>query len=225
MAIDRDVLVQKLLHGLYLPAYNLVPAFAGYQPDVPAWAGLASQERHAKARALYAQAGYSDRQPLQVDLSYMTTSPDTRRVLEAITAMWRVNLGAEVRLSNSEWRVFQQDRELAKHALFWDAWVGDYPDPLTFLAMFQRTDGQNFGKYEQADYERLVARASASGDDAQRSRDYAAAEAVLNADAPFIPIYFYQSRHLLRPYVHGWQGNVMDRHLSRDLWLADGEGG
>jgi hypothetical protein len=33
-------------------------------------------------------------------------------------------------------------------------------------------------------------------------------------------VYFYQSRHLLRAHVQGWQGNPMDRHASQDLHLA-----
>jgi hypothetical protein len=33
-------------------------------------------------------------------------------------------------------------------------------------------------------------------------------------------VYFYRTRHLLRDYVRGWSPNAMDRHASRDLYLA-----
>ena len=59
----------------------------------------------------------------------------------------------------------------------------------------------------------------------QRLAELKRAESLLNDDAPFIPVYFYQSRHLVRPYVQGWQGNVMDRHLSQYLSVQAGQGG
>jgi len=220
LAIDRDVLTTKLLHDLYLPAYTLVPANGGYEPPLPEWVQWTADQRHARARQLYAQAGYSAAHPLQVDLSYPTSGPDTRRVLEALTAMWQVNLGAEVRLANEEWRVHQQNRLLSVHALFWNAWIGDYPDPQTFLDLYRVGSPQNHGKYNNANYERLIALGSATGDAQQRTQAWQQAESQLNADAAFIPVYYYQSRHLIRPWVQGWQGNITDRHLSRDLWLS-----
>jgi oligopeptide transport system substrate-binding protein len=225
MAIDRDVLTQKLLRQLYLPAYNLVPPSDDYAPAVPEWAGWSAERRHARARELYAEAGYSARHPLVIDLSMPSGGADTRRLLEALTSMWRVTLGAEVRLSNSEWRVFQQDRRLHKLALYWSAWIGDYPYPLTFLELFQRSGGQNSGQYFRPEFEAAIAASAAGGDEVQRLAALKRAETVLNEDAPFIPIYFYQSRHLVRPYVQGWQGNVMDRHLSQYLSVQAGQGG
>ena len=225
MAIDRDVLTQKLLRQLYLPAYNLVPPSDGYAPAVPEWATWPAERRHARARELYAEAGYSAAHPLVVDLSWPTGGADTRRLLEALTSMWRVTLGAEVRLSNSEWRVFQQDRRLHKLSLYWNAWIGDYPYPLTFLELFQRSGGQNSSQYFRPEFESAIAASAVGSDEVQRLADLKRAESLLNDDAPFIPVYFYQSRHLVRPYVQGWQGNVMDRHLSQYLSVPAGQGG
>ncbi|MEN9704395.1 MAG: hypothetical protein RLZZ393_274, partial [Pseudomonadota bacterium] len=73
-------------------------------------------------------------------------------------------------------------------------------------------------------YQSLLAEGVASTDDARRLQLFRDAEAQLNADSPSIPIYYYQSRHLVRPYVKGWRGNVMDRNPSRNLWLGAGEG-
>ncbi len=225
MAIDRDVLTQKLLRQLYLPAYNLVPPSDGYAPAVPEWASWPAERRHARARELYAEAGYSAAHPLVVDLSWPTGGAETRRLLEALTSMWRVTLGAEVRLSNSEWRVFQQDRRLHKLSLYWNAWIGDYPYPLTFLELFQRSGGQNSSQYFRPEFEAAIAASAVGSDEVQRLADLKRAESLLNDDAPFIPVYFYQSRHLVRPYVQGWQGNVMDRHLSQYLSVPAGQGG
>ncbi len=223
MAVDRELLVNKLLRGLFLPAYDYVPPYEGYTPAVPEWASWSPEQRHARARELLAEVGYDARHPLQIELAHQITSPDTRRLLEAVAAMWRMNLGVKVTLSMSEWRVFNQDRRLGKHGLFWHAWIGDYPDPYTFLSLFSKEDGNNHPKYQSPEFETLLGEAVTSTNDGRRLALFQQAEAQLNADSPSIPVYYYQSRHLVRPYVRGWQGNVMDRNPSRNLWLAAGE--
>jgi oligopeptide transport system substrate-binding protein len=158
-------------------------------------------------------------------MAYSSGDPSTSRTLEALSAMWRTVLGADVQLASEEFRVLIQNRVVGKHRLFWYAWVGDYPDALSMLELRRGYSGQNFGKYSNPRYEALLDAALASPDDAGRAALYAQAEALLNDDAINLPVYFYQSRHLVKPYVRGFVDNAMDRHSSRDLWLAPaGEG-
>lgn len=225
LAIDREVLTRKLLRGVYLPAWNVVPPIPGYTPDVPEWASWPTERRIARARELYAEAGYSREHPLVVEIAYSAGDPDTDRTLEALSAMWRSTLGADVRLAGEDFRVLVQNRELAKHELYWNAWIGDYPDPLAFLELLRSHSGQNFGKYDNPRFEQRLVEALASSDDGERVAHYAAAERFLNDDAINLPVYFYQSRHLVKPDVRGWQDNPMDRQASRNLWLERGSGG
>jgi oligopeptide transport system substrate-binding protein len=74
--------------------------------------------------------------------------------------------------------------------------------------------------YDSAPYARAVQRGIQASDQASRYAAYREAEGILNRDAVYIPLYFYRTRHLLRSYVHGWSPNAMDRHASRDLYLA-----
>ena len=46
------------------------------------------------------------------------------------------------------------------------------------------------------------------------------AEARLLADSPVIPIYFYTSKYLVKPYVEGFEGNPLDIYYSKDLAIA-----
>ena len=48
--------------------------------------------------------------------------------------------------------------------------------------------------------------------------------ALLNDDAAYIPLYYYATRHLVKPYLRGWQSNVMDRNLSRYMYLLEHQG-
>jgi oligopeptide transport system substrate-binding protein len=219
LSVDRDILTRQLMRGLYLPAEGVVPPLPGYPAVKPEWAGLSREERLALARKLYAEAGYSVEHPLEVELTYPTTTPDTRRILEAVAAMWRINLGADIRLANEEWKVFNQNRNIGKPRLYFAAWIGDYPDPQTFLALPLPGSGQNDMGYDNPRYTATVKAALAATDATGRARLYNEAERILNADAPYVPLYYYQSRHLLRDYVRGWSDNAVDQHLSRDLYL------
>ena len=44
-------------------------------------------------------------------------------------------------------------------------------------------------------------------------------KSILNEDAPTLPVYYYDSTHLIKPYVKGWQSNIMDRNLSRYMYI------
>ncbi len=50
---------------------------------------------------------------------------------------------------------------------------------------------------------------------------YEAAERLMLADMPIIPIYHYTTQHLVGPRVKGWVDNIMDVHPSQYLSLAE----
>jgi oligopeptide transport system substrate-binding protein len=218
-ALDRDILSKYVLRGIEPPAYNIMPPLKGYDPVIPDWAKMTTDARHAYARELYQEAGYSDRNPLETVLTVMTQGPEQRRFMEAVVAMWQVNLGAKVQLYFEEWKVFLQAKQQKLPLLYWDAWSGDYPDPFTFMQLFETGNGMNNGSYHNARYDDLIGEASNTNDAAKRLQLFQQAEGILNEDAPTIPVYFYSSTHLIKPYVKGWQPNVMDQILSRYIYI------
>lgn len=223
MAIDRKILSAKLFQGLLPPAYTLMPQLDGYTAQVPAWASWSDERRHAEARRLYAAAGYSSEHPLRVELDY-PTDPSSRDMFDALAAMWRINLGAIIEPYNEEFRVLQQDEQLQKTLFFWDAWNGDYPDPLTFLQLFQTGFDQNFGGYSNPSFDRLLEQATKPPDIALRYRYFEQSEALLNQDAPYVPFLYYATTHLIKSYLKGVQSNLQDRNLSRYMYVLEHEG-
>jgi oligopeptide transport system substrate-binding protein len=220
MALDRQVLTGKLLKGRYSPAAGIVPPLPGYDAVVPEWAQWSTEARHEKARELLVEAGYSAQRPLDVQLWYPMSDADTRRLMEGMAAMWRTTLGARVRIEPEEWRAFQQNRKLHQRGLQFYARIGDYPDPLTFLALAKSSGDQNEMQYSSAPYDAALEEGQRSVDAAARQAAYQRAERILNDDAVVIPIYYYRSKHLVRSHVHGWRESPMDRHASRELFLA-----
>jgi oligopeptide transport system substrate-binding protein len=221
LALDREPMVRYMRQGMYQPAYTWMAPLPGYELPVPDWQGLGDDARHALARRLYAQAGYSAQHPLRITLYIPSQDGDSRHFFEAITASWFSNLGAEVRLYEEEFKVLAQERNLHKLPLFYDAWIGDYPDPYTFMQIRYSGNGNNNAAYSNPGFDQLIDAAGQEPDNVKRYRLFERAERLLNDDAAYIPLYYYATRHLVKPYLRGWQSNVMDRNLSRYMYLLE----
>ncbi len=99
------------------------------------------------------------------------------------------------------------------------AWFGDYNHASTFTNIFRSGDPQNLPAYANPEYDRLLAAASSEIDLASRVVHMTRAESVLLADYPIAPLYFFVSKHLVRPGIAGFENNALDRHPSKYLVL------
>lgn len=224
MAIDREVIANKVMGIGEQPANSWVPPGVEGHRSAPApWVGLSREQRLAEARKLYAQAGYSPERPARVEIRY-NTHDDHKKIATAIAAMWKQWLGVDAVLINEEWKVFLQNRRLrAKTQVFRSGWIGDYNDANSFLEILHSAHGLNDSVYISAEYDELLAKASAETDPGRRQQLLYEAEQRLLEDLPVIPIYFYVTKHLIAPHVVGWKGNIMDHHHSRFLKLLERE--
>ncbi len=218
LAIDRELLTAKITAMGEKPLYSWVPeGIPGYRPVELDYAHWPQSRRNAEARRLYAEAGYSRDEPLTVELRY-NTSENHRKVAIVIAAMWKQVLGVRVRLINEEWKVFLQNRKQKRITqVFRAGWIGDYNDPYTFLEILHSRNGLNDSGYVNPDYDTLLDRASVEQDPEKRFELLRQAEAIALADHPVIPLFGYVSKHLVKPWVEGWQDNVLDHHYTKDL--------
>ena len=113
-------------------------------------------------------------------------------------------------------------RQREETEIFRASWAGDYADPQTFAALLTSNNPANLTGYANPAYDALLARSAASAAPAERLDLLQQAERLMLNDAPLMPIYFYVSKHLIRPEVHGWHDNVLDIHLSRYLSIGGG---
>jgi oligopeptide transport system substrate-binding protein len=218
MAIDRELIVDKVLNGLGLPAYGWVPpGIAGYPPQRPVWARLTREQRRAEARRLYAQAGYGPQRPLDLEIRF-NTHDSHQRVATVIAAMWKQTLGVTTRLVNEEFKVFINHRKQRRLTqVFRAVWIADYNDPSSFTDILHSSHGQNDTGWHNPAYDARIDAARAQP--VMRTPLLQAAERLIFDDVPVIPIYFYVSKHLVHPRVRGWRDNVLDYHYTQDLQL------
>ena len=219
LAIDREIITDKLTAAGELPAYGWVPPVQGYEPQQPEWADWSREERHAEARRLYKEAGYNADNRLVVEILY-NTSEGHKRLSIAIASMWKQVLGAEARLMNQEWKVFLQTRAAKiKTQAFRSGWIGDYNDAYTFAQLMHSANAQNDSGWVNAEYDALLDAAAVENDPTVRAKFMQDAEKVLLAEAPIMPVYFYVSKHLVKPWVGGFVPNIMDHVYTKDLYI------
>ncbi len=220
LAVDRDRLTRYITGFGETPAYGIVPlGISGYNAAKIHWADWDQSRREARAKTLYRAAGYSEANPLTLELRYNTSTPH-RRLTLAVASMWRDTLGVRVRLRNEEWKVFVQNRKLrAITQVFRGGWIGDVADARNFLGAFADDSALNWPGYDDARYRQLFAKADAARTEAARNAWLRAAETRLLHAHALIPLYFYTSKHLVSPQVNGFEANPLDRHASRWLQL------
>jgi oligopeptide transport system substrate-binding protein len=219
LAIDREIITEKLTAAGELPAYGWVPPVQGYEPQQPEWADWSREERHTEAKRLYKAAGYDADNPLVVEILY-NTSEGHKRMSIAIASMWKQVLGAETRLMNQEWKVFLQTRAAKiKTQAFRSGWIGDYNDAYTFAQLMHSANAQNDSGWVNAEYDTLLDAAAVENDPLVRAKFMQDAEQILLAEAPIMPVYFYVSKHLVKPWVGGFVPNIMDHVYTKDLYI------
>ncbi|HEV7136142.1 MAG TPA: peptide ABC transporter substrate-binding protein [Steroidobacteraceae bacterium] len=219
MSIDREKIAKLVLRSGELPAYGWIPpGVADYTPQSPDYRALSMAQRVAEARKLYAQAGYSAARPLRFELRYNTGEVHAE-VAIAVASMWQQALGAQVTLRAEEFRSLMQDIDRGDVQMFRSSWIGDYNDAYTFAQYFKSDFGINLTHYHSVAYDELLDRAAGEVDAAKRRALLEQAEQVMLRDQPVIPIYFYVSKHLVKPRVSGWYNNIMNVTYSKDLGL------
>ena len=215
LAVNRTIITDIVLGAGQIPAFTFVPPVKQYQGKQPEWAKLTQEEREELARGLYTKAGYSDANPLSIEIIY-NTSENHKRVALAVTSMWKKVLGVETKLRNQEWKVFLETRRLQEETeVFRGGWIGDYDDPYTFSELLHSENEMNHSGYASEEYDALLRSASLRPAGKERTNDLLQAEQVMLNDMPVIPLYFYVSQHLIKPWVFGLEGNVMDHHYSK----------
>lgn len=222
LAIDRGILVRHVTGFGEQPAFAIVPPGTdGHRDATPAHARWTQAQREARARELYARAGYSRERPLETEIRY-NTSPQHRRLALAVAAMWREALGVRARLVNEEWKVFVVNRRAGRLTqVFRGTWIADTNDPMSFLETFRDGSPLNATGFDDPEFDVLLDRAARETDRARRADLLFEAESRLVAAHAVIPIYYYTAKQLVRPRIEGFQPNPMDRHPTRFLRLAD----
>ena len=208
MALDRTALIENVLQSTDQPAFSLIAP--GYSVDGVAYEtgrpnyGLSPTADVEGARVLLAEAGFPGGAGFPtLELSYYTNEA-VKSIVEAMQQMWEENLGIKVRVSTEEWAVYYENIQALNYEIGAMGWGADYMHPMTFFPLRLSDGVGNNSGWGNPEYDSLVSQAQAETDPAKAVALMRAAEDIMMAEMPLIPLYFRSSPKMMAPYVKGW---------------------
>jgi oligopeptide transport system substrate-binding protein len=225
LAVDRKALVEKITKAGEQVAFGYCPPGMGEYPLVEMAHAASYAEDLEEARRLLAEAGFGEGgAELPTFEIHYNTDQTHKDIAEVVASDWKRHLGLNVKLLNQEWKVYLDSQKTLSFEVSRSAWIGDYPDPNTFLDMFVTGGENNRTGWSNTRYDELIALAAIETDAQQRDARFAEAEAILLEELPILPLYYYVSRNLVNPRLGGFHANVQDDHFPKFwYWMSDEE--
>ena len=218
MALERKRITTKITRAGESTALSFVPpGISGYHAPE----GLA--ENVDEARRLLAEAGYPGGKGFPLTTYLYSEGELNEGVAIELQSMWKEQLGVSVQLARQEWKVYLNSLGSLDYGIARSSWVGDYPDPNTFLDLFLSGSGNNRTGWSNPKYDKLIADAAAETTTTRRFETLRQAEELLVRDeAPIAPLFFYVGIQLYDPErISGIEANVLDEHPLREIFRKD----
>jgi oligopeptide transport system substrate-binding protein len=207
LAVDRQALVENVLKGGQEPArWFSRPGMvaAPTLKDSPALGiGYDPEAARQELQAYLKETGITLGQMPPVNLTVNSVEVHLR-IAQAIQQMWQNVLGIKVELTQQEWTVYLQTLAADAPQVWRLGWAPDYPDADSLLReVFHSGSSNNYTKWANPDFDRLVDAAAVEPDVSKRVELYRQAEDILvNRDAAIIPLYWYTRLYLTRPDIN-----------------------
>lgn len=220
LAIDREYVAGTIMQGTYKPAYNFMgPGWTDAEEN-DFMSGANGGETYisadyeanlAEAKKLLEEAGYPNGEGFPA-ITYSTNDDGYHKaVAEHLQQAW-AELGITLNIETVEWGQFTSMRRNGEYEVARNGWVGDYTDASNQLELFYSTNGNNDGKFNNADFDAAIDLSRKTTDVKERTAALHEAEDILMEEAGAIPVAYYADYWLQSPKVEGiW-------HSPRGYW-------
>jgi oligopeptide transport system substrate-binding protein len=209
-AIDREALANQILADGSVPAKGLVPTDLAHSPkdkkDFSEEAGgdVAYDSKKAKEHWEKAKKDLG-KDKIEVDI-LASDNDSTKKVLEFLQGSLEEELpGLKVNLSPVPFSVRLDRSNKGDFSMVYGGWIADYPDPSSFLDLFETGNSYNRGHYSSPEYDKNVKEASTTNvnDPEKRWENMIAAEKQIVEDTGIINILQEAEAHLRSDKVKG----------------------
>lgn len=209
-AIDREALANQILADGSVPAKGLVPTDLAHSPkdkkDFSEEAGgdVAYDSKKAKEHWEKAKKDLG-KDKIEVDI-LASDNDSTKKVLEYLQGSLEEELpGIKVNLSPVPFSVRLDRSNKGDFSMVYGGWIADYPDPSSFLDLFETGNSYNRGHYSSPEYDKNVKEASTANvnDPEKRWENMIAAEKQIVEDTGIINILQEAEAHLRSDKVKG----------------------
>jgi len=215
LAIDREAISRTVYENVWPASRAFTPPnCGGYTPRVQV------RDNFDEARRLLAEAGYPGGKGLPSFAIQVLNDIRQPKAAEALQAMWQRELGVKITIEANEQKVWLQNQQSLSHQIGILGWVGDFPDPITFLSLALTGNGNNYSGWSNKQYDQLLDQASLTADPAARFELFQKAEALMLDEAPVAPLVTRSRTFLIHPAVKHWDLTQVGIHLYKKVYLG-----
>jgi oligopeptide transport system substrate-binding protein len=214
LAIDRERLISGVLHEAASVAHTMTrPGTGGYTPHIM------PDHDPVEARRLLAKAGYPGGAGIgKIEFLVQSTIVHAE-VSQVLQNNWQKELGVRIDIVQQEQKtVF--DAMTSQH---YQAGLSGYfygtPAAEFILTVANADSPSNWSGWKNSEFARAFEEAKFAGSTADRHAAYDRMERLIDAEAPYAPLYYTNQCNLIDPSVRGWRDNSFYAIDWRDLWL------
>ncbi|MEO1067549.1 MAG: ABC transporter substrate-binding protein [Cyanobacteria bacterium J06638_6] len=199
--IDRPLINERVFQGQAEPLYSLIPA--SFDIAKPVFKAAYGDGNFTMAKTLLSEAGFSEEQPLNIEIWYPSAS--TTRSIVANTLKESIETGlpglVTVTVQNTEGAALWENVGKGIYPIILSNWYPDYYDPDTFIQPFMSCEtgsnqiceagpAQATGSfYYSPKANELVTQQQAEQDPATRQKVIAEIQQLMVEDVPYIPLW------------------------------------
>ncbi|ADN02830.1 peptide ABC transporter substrate-binding protein [Spirochaeta thermophila] len=192
----------------FFPTSHLVPQIPGY-PEVE---GITEPDEKT-ALSLLQEAGFPEGKGLPVITCYAMEGGQEE--IDILTRLWRERLGLQVQVKaftsmQAYFNAMEQDPSFHLASI---TWLGDFPDPLTFLSLWESGGSLNYARFSSPEYDELLREANTTQGKERYSLLARAEEFLISESAVILPIAHSPALNLVDlDWIGGWYPNPLDIH-------------
>jgi peptide/nickel transport system substrate-binding protein len=200
-AVDTKTILRQLMGGRgYLAPGVVSPILEGADTTRPRYAYDV-----AKAKQLLSAAGH----PNGIDVELWHSQ-------DAVIARLSQAVQGYLNAAGIRTKLVQRDASSAREAarkgetdMTLKTWYADYPDADSFLYPLlysgSKGPGGNVSFYSNPAFDKLVVTARREQDDAKRAALYRSADSLAYADAPMLPLFFFNDLYAVQPWIRNFK--------------------
>jgi oligopeptide transport system substrate-binding protein len=208
IAIDRERLTKDEMEGASEPANTFLPENKAATTEAVVSKSASLNKDQTRARQLLAEAGFPDGEGFPVIKLLINRNEQQRIVAEAVAAAWRNVLGIETEVVAKPWDEYEASIRAGEYDLVRRGAVMQTADETSNIRMLFPFEG----RVPASNLTAPPSNTPPTGSPAPRGSEDSAIETEADAlrQLTSIPIYFASSYSLVKPYVKGFDSNVLD---------------
>jgi oligopeptide transport system substrate-binding protein len=215
ISIDRERVSRDDLGGATEPAGKFLPGEMSGEKPVVGKTDLLDQDI-SRSKQLLAEAGYPDGRGFPVVRLLINRNEQQRIVAQSIAAMWRAALNIESEIIIKNWDEYEAAIKTGDYDVVRRGIVMQTTDEFTNLRMLFQQDSSTLAPASNLSSEAVrpregIGRGVAPSREASHiNSGLAETESQALKELKAVPIYFASSYALVKPYISGFDANVLD---------------